>query len=92
MPSPTANVTSNMVANLDYKRLRDGRLIALMLAAKRVPRMQAGRIRGGEMPPLISQRLSKSTKTPRNRRRKRGEFKVLAWAAAVALALRRLNV
>jgi hypothetical protein len=49
MPSPTANVTSNMVANLDYKRLRDGRLIALMLAAKRVPRMQAGRIRGGEM-------------------------------------------
>jgi hypothetical protein len=49
MPSPTANVTSNMVANLDYKRLRDGRLIALMLEAKRVPRMQAGRIRGGEM-------------------------------------------
>jgi hypothetical protein len=49
MPSPTANVTSNMLANLDYKRLRDGRLIALMLAAKRVPRMQAGRIRGGEM-------------------------------------------
>jgi hypothetical protein len=49
MPSPTANVTSNMVANLDYKRLRDGRLIALMLEVKRVPRMQAGRIRGGEM-------------------------------------------
>ena len=36
MPSPTANVTSNMVTNLDYKRLRDGRLIALMLEAKRV--------------------------------------------------------
>jgi hypothetical protein len=58
MPSPTANVTSNRVANLDYKRLRDGRLIALMLEAKRVPRMQAGHIRGGEMKKsLVSSRL-----------------------------------
>ena len=36
MPSPTANITSNMVANLGYKRLCDGRIIALMLEAKRV--------------------------------------------------------